>query len=105
MRASKGAVIAKVLIGKRNAVDATDLGPVASFDTLGEETVENARELLQLVKQRIENRYGYIKLFSLLIFFALYLKAISVQQNVHEAFEIESRYEIIHDFILGLKCN
>ncbi len=89
--AARGGVIAKILIGKRNAVDTNDPKPKTSFDSLDEETVENARQLLHLVKIRIENRYGYMKLFSLLIFFAIYLTSISVQNNVQDAFAIESR--------------
>ena len=91
--AARGAVIAKVLLGKKNTIDASDQGQMNYFYSLDEETVENARALLQLVKIRIENRYGYIKLFSLLIFFAMYLTSISVQQNVRDAFAIESRCE------------
>ena len=101
----RGAVITKVLLGKKNAVDTTDSGAVVTFNTLEEETVENARELLQLVRQRIKRRQGYIQLISLLIFFALYLKTIGIQQIVQDAFKIESRYEIIirervSDFII-----
>ena len=92
--ALRGAVITKVLLGKKNAVDTTDSGAVVTFNTL-EETVENARELLQLVRRRIKRRQGYIQLISLLIFFALYLKTIGIQQIVQDAFKIESRYEII----------
>ena len=101
----RGAVITKVLLGKKNAVDTTDSGAVVTFNTLEEETVENARELLQLVRRRIKRRQGYIQLISLLIFFALYLKTIGIQQIVQDAFKIESRYEIIirervSDFII-----
>jgi hypothetical protein len=91
--AARGAVIAKVLIGKKNTIDASDRVPMNCFYSLDEENVENARELLQLIKIRIENRYGYIKLFSLLLFFSIYLTSISVQQNVRETFSVESRCE------------
>jgi hypothetical protein len=80
-------------MSKKNSVDTSDPGLIKTFDSLDEENVENARALLQLVKIRIENRYGYIKLFSLLTFFSIYLTLISVQQNVSDAFSIESRYE------------
>ncbi len=93
--AARGGVIAKVLLGKRNTIEASDPGLMVSFDSLDEETVENARELLQLVKIRIENRHGYIKLFSLLLFFAFYLTSISIQQKVGDAFAIESRCDKI----------
>jgi hypothetical protein len=89
--ATRSGVIAKVLLGIKNTIETSDPGRMSSFDSLDEETVENARELLQLVKVRIENRYGYIKLISLLLFFSMYLTSISVQQNVSDAFGIESR--------------
>jgi hypothetical protein len=88
---SRGAVIAKMLLGKRNAVDSNNPAERPSLVEMGDENVENARELLNRVKIRIDNRYGYVKLFSLLAFFGIYLTSLSVQKNVLEAFSVESR--------------
>ena len=69
---SRGAVIAKMIFGKRNAVDSNNPVKKSSLVAMGDENVENARELLNRVKTRIDNRHGYIKLFSLLSFFGIY---------------------------------
>ena len=52
---------------------------------------ENARELLDLVRTRIDIRKGYLRLGVLAIFLITYVVTVLSQQNVAGSFSVESR--------------
>jgi hypothetical protein len=51
----------------------------------------HARDLMTVAKAHVERRWNYIKLFGLLIFFALYCTALLLQRGDSRAYDIQSR--------------
>ncbi len=56
------------------------------------EQIEYERQLLEIVRLRIEMRHGYIRVAGLSLFFVIYVIMIFLQQNIQTSFGIESRY-------------
>jgi hypothetical protein len=52
---------------------------------------ETSSEFLRLVKSRIEIRKGYTRLGAVLIFLVMYVGTILLQQNIEDAYSVESR--------------
>ena len=86
--ASKGSVVAVQVAKSRNNSSSTQpTVPSDQFQTAD----EKARDLLELVKARIETRKGYYRLVGLSAFFGIYVTTLIFQQRVQESFLIESR--------------
>lgn len=90
-KTGNGGVITKILQSKLSKVHGKPHHDqiVQSMKKLHRD--ENAHELLELVRSRIEVRKGYIRLGALGTFLVVYVATILSQQNVADSFSVESR--------------
>lgn len=61
--------------------------------SLDQDDVDVAREVLNLVRSRIETRKGYVQLLCMIIFFMIYCSTLLSQQPTEDSFAIESRWK------------